>query len=152
MRLHQIDCCGSIIAIGIATTATATFDPAEAACMASYPECGCAARAPITDSGETFFDTDLVHAACVGRGPGNVCLTYVAMRPPKATDRRAQSPRAGETSAGARSPLTAPGAGRAFAAAPRRSDPPPPIGRQPTPGSVAWRAGTRACPSGSAGR
>lgn len=81
VRVHQTDCCGSTVAIGVSASAVASFDPAEAACMASYPGCGCPAGAPITDSEETFFDTSVVSAACVSRGTRRICLTYVTMRP-----------------------------------------------------------------------
>ena len=81
VRLHQTDCCGSSAMIGIATSALGTYNAGEPACMASYPGCGCPAQLPTTDSGETVTDTSAVLAACVSRGPRNVCLTYVTMRP-----------------------------------------------------------------------
>lgn len=81
VRLHQTDCCGSSVMIGIATSALATYNAGEPACMASYPGCGCPAMLPVTDSAETVTDTSAVLAACVSRGPRNVCLTYVTMRP-----------------------------------------------------------------------
>ncbi len=81
VRLHQTDCCGSSVMIGIATSALAAYNASEPACMASYPACGCPAMLPLTDSGETVTDTSAVLAACVSRGPRNVCLTYVTVRP-----------------------------------------------------------------------
>ncbi len=42
MRLHQTDCCGSRVAIGIAAGAAASFDAAEKLCESMYPGCGCA--------------------------------------------------------------------------------------------------------------
>lgn len=82
VRLHQTDCCGSSVMIGIASSAGGVYLANEPACMASYPACECPAMPPTTDSGETVTDTSAVLAACVSRGPRNVCLTYVSMRPP----------------------------------------------------------------------
>lgn len=79
--LHQTDCCGSSAMLGIALSAYPVYTANEPACMASYPACGCPAMLPTTDSGETVTDTSAVRAACVSRGPRNVCLTYVTMRP-----------------------------------------------------------------------
>ncbi|MBX7196624.1 MAG: hypothetical protein K1X94_31515 [Sandaracinaceae bacterium] len=81
VRLHQTDCCGNSVMIGIASGAADVYGTSEPACMASYPACECPAMLPTTDSGETVTDTAAVLAACVSRGPRNVCLTYVSMRP-----------------------------------------------------------------------
>lgn len=81
VRLHQTDCCGNSVMIGIASSASGVYLASEPACMASYPGCGCPAMLPTTDSGETVTDASAVLAACVSRGPRNVCLTYVTMRP-----------------------------------------------------------------------
>ncbi len=82
VRLHQTDCCGNSVMIGIASSAGGDYQASEPACMASYPACGCPAMPPRTDSDETVTDTSAVLAACVSRGPRNVCLTYISMRPP----------------------------------------------------------------------
>ncbi|MDQ3031808.1 MAG: hypothetical protein M3Y87_05275 [Myxococcota bacterium] len=81
VRLHQSDCCGSSIMIGIHTSAESTYLAAEPACQASYPTCGCPAMLPTTDSGETVADTSTVRAGCIARATGDVCMTYVTMRP-----------------------------------------------------------------------
>jgi hypothetical protein len=81
VRLHQTDCCGNAVMIGIRTSALGAYNAGEPACMASYPACGCPAGLPTTDSGETVTDLDTVQAACVSRGPRDVCQTYVTMRP-----------------------------------------------------------------------
>lgn len=81
VRLHQTDCCGNAVMLGIRTSAESAYLGSEPACMASYPACGCPASLPTTDSGETVTDTSAVLAACTSRGPRNVCLTYVTMRP-----------------------------------------------------------------------
>jgi len=84
VRLHQTDCCGNSVMIGIASSASGVYLASEPACMASYPACECPAMPPRTDSDETVTvtDTSAVLAACVSRGPRNVCLTYISMRPP----------------------------------------------------------------------
>jgi len=79
--LHQTDCCGNSVMIGFNTSAQMEYATNESACMMSYPGCGCPAMLPTTDSGETVTDTMEVQAACVARGPTQVCLTYVTMRP-----------------------------------------------------------------------
>lgn len=79
--LHQTDCCGSSVMIGIRNTAYPEYGASEPACMASYPACECPAMLPTTDSSETVTDTSTVRAACVSRGPRAVCLTYITMRP-----------------------------------------------------------------------
>jgi hypothetical protein len=81
-RVHQIDCCGTRAMIGIAASADSVYAASEPACVASYPGCGCPSGPTMTDSGETVSDPSSARAACVIRGPGMVCLTYVTMRPP----------------------------------------------------------------------
>ncbi len=51
--LHQIDCCGTFRAIGIAGSDRDRFDDEEALCEASYPRCRCAARPTEADDGST---------------------------------------------------------------------------------------------------
>lgn len=80
--IHAADCCGTYAAIGFAASEASAYAALEPMCAASYPACGCAARPTVTDSGETVTDTATVQVACVTRGPGAVCLTYVTMRPP----------------------------------------------------------------------
>lgn len=80
--IHAADCCGTYAAIGFAASEASAYATLEPLCDASYPACGCAARSTMTDSGETVASPSDVHVACVTRGPGAVCLTYVNMRPP----------------------------------------------------------------------
>jgi hypothetical protein len=82
VALHQTDCCGSLVAVGINVAADGTFQADETACDATYPGCGCAPAPTMTDSGETATDPGTIQAACVIRGPGMVCLTYINDRPP----------------------------------------------------------------------
>src|SRR5690606_36562188 len=41
VAVHQTDCCGNTVAIGINHSAHDLFDAAEAVCRATYPACGC---------------------------------------------------------------------------------------------------------------
>lgn len=81
VRIHQIDCCGTTVAFGIHSSAASEQAASEAACQASYPRCGCPARPPTTDTGETFFDSNTVMAACIPEGRESMCRTYLTMRP-----------------------------------------------------------------------
>lgn len=80
--IHQTDCCGNTVADGALASEAVRFETFEYACRASYPDCKCPAGPTTTDSGESSGDPDALRVACVGRGPRNVCLTYVTMRPP----------------------------------------------------------------------
>ena len=44
VRLHQTDCCGNAVMVGVNQSVAAQFAVDESACMASYPGCGCPAR------------------------------------------------------------------------------------------------------------
>jgi hypothetical protein len=50
---HQVDCCGTLIAIGINHSERDAFDAAEAAWEATCPACGCAAQPTKTEDGRT---------------------------------------------------------------------------------------------------
>jgi hypothetical protein len=80
--IHAADCCGTYAAIGFAASEADEYAALEPICVASYPACGCAARPTMTDSDELLTSPSDGHVACVTRGTGAVCLTYVAMRPP----------------------------------------------------------------------
>ena len=71
--LHQINCCGSTHAWGIATTALAAFQAAEAICESQYPPCDCAAFPPVADDGGSSWDMNGYKVACVG----GACWTSV---------------------------------------------------------------------------
>jgi hypothetical protein len=70
---HQIDCCGTRIAMGIFHTAVPTFDAAEAACIATYGACFCPTQATTTDTGQTASDESVIAVQC----RSGVCTTYV---------------------------------------------------------------------------
>jgi hypothetical protein len=79
--IHQTDCCGNTLAMGVRASEVARFEALEPSCRASYPDCGCPARPTQTDSGETVTDPTTVQVGCISRGPAGFCMTYVAMRP-----------------------------------------------------------------------
>ena len=70
IKLHQIDCCGSAIAIGINHGEFAAFDAAEAEWRNSCPKCGCPAMATLAENGKTGLNAD-VKVAC----DNGVCRT-----------------------------------------------------------------------------
>lgn len=80
-RIHQINCCGTMSAIAVNVSEASTYAERESLCEASYPRCRCAALPTQTDSGEVVESEGDVQAACVGRGPTMVCLSYITERP-----------------------------------------------------------------------
>lgn len=80
--VHQTDCCGNTVAIGMNHSERDRFDALEPICRASYPGCGCPNGPTTTDTGETAFDPATIQAACVIVGTGRMCRTYVTTRPP----------------------------------------------------------------------
>ena len=69
---HTISCCGSQIAIGLASGSVGAFNTAEATCDAGYPGCGCAALPTKAEDGHD--NTDGVIAV---RCEQHRCMTYV---------------------------------------------------------------------------
>lgn len=73
--LHQVDCCGTLEALGIRLDEAGAFAAAEAVCVSQYGACGCASQ-PTTDdtgaTGTTFF------AAC----EAGTCVSHAADVPP----------------------------------------------------------------------
>ena len=53
MAVHQINCCGTEIATGLNHSERAAFDSFEAACVVTYPGCGCASLETMADDGTT---------------------------------------------------------------------------------------------------
>ncbi len=58
VALHQINCCGTLGAFGLATGEMASFAAAEAQCQAQYPDCKCAQQPTMGEDGYTTKDTD----------------------------------------------------------------------------------------------
>ena len=73
IAFHQINCCGTRKALGIAKSAQADFATAEATCEAQYPACGCAQGPTLTDEGSTATDEAQILVQCLAGS----CTTYV---------------------------------------------------------------------------
>lgn len=58
VALHQINCCGTLGAFGLAAGEKAAFAAAEAQCQAQYPDCKCAQQPTMGEDGYTTNDTD----------------------------------------------------------------------------------------------
>jgi hypothetical protein len=71
--IHQIDCCGSRMALGINYLEEARFNEAEAICEPQYPRCRCADRGILADDGNSTYEPDDVAAFC----QEGSCLTFV---------------------------------------------------------------------------
>ena len=63
--LHQIDCCGSQVAVGVASGALSSFAAAEAICAEQYPDCKCAQKPPLAQDGVYVADPAGIVARCV---------------------------------------------------------------------------------------
>jgi hypothetical protein len=50
---HQVDCCGSLVAVGFNHAQRDAFDAAEQAWETTCPACGCAAQPLKADDGKT---------------------------------------------------------------------------------------------------
>lgn len=70
--LHQINCCGTKRAIGIASGAKAALDEAEATCASQYPDCDCAQFPTQAEDGKTADD-----GAIAVRCDAGQCGTWV---------------------------------------------------------------------------
>jgi hypothetical protein len=70
---HQTDCCGNSRAMGLRASERAAFDAAEAVCRPMFPGCGCPARPPVADDGNTGTFSDTIAVEC----RAGVCTSYV---------------------------------------------------------------------------
>lgn len=61
---HQVNCCGTLRALGIRADQQAAFDAAEATCRGMYPGCGCAAMVTRADDDTTFDGTNPARVLC----------------------------------------------------------------------------------------
>jgi len=61
---HQVDCCGSMVVLGIRGDAAKAFSEAEAECVAQYPVCRCVPQFPVADDGQVSSDINLIEVAC----------------------------------------------------------------------------------------
>lgn len=62
---HQVDCCGSLVAIGVDGMSVDEFDQTEALCAAKFPECDCAPMPTIAEDGDATEDVAQIVAHCV---------------------------------------------------------------------------------------
>lgn len=63
---HQIDCCGTILIMGLASSEQAAFDALEQYCSARFPACGCAAQGNQLEDGSVIdFTSDAFRVECV---------------------------------------------------------------------------------------
>lgn len=63
---HQVDCCGSLVAIGVDAGTVDAFNEAEAMCAAKWPACECAQKPTAAEDGESTEDQAQIVAACEG--------------------------------------------------------------------------------------
>lgn len=73
LGFHQIDCCGSLAALGISADAAKLFADAEAECMMQYPQCDCAAKPTVADDGSSTPDNNVIGVSCVD----SQCVSFV---------------------------------------------------------------------------
>jgi len=73
VALHQVNCCGTVIATGILHPEVEKFDLAEAVCRQQIGFCDCLAGPTKTDTGQVTNDAAQIKVAC----RSNVCTTYV---------------------------------------------------------------------------
>ena len=64
--LHQINCCGTQVAWGIAAAGAEAFKVAEATCESQYPACGCAQFETKADDDTTGWTLTDFEAVCAG--------------------------------------------------------------------------------------
>lgn len=63
--LHQIDCCGSLAALGISADAAKLFAEAESVCAMQYPQCDCLSKPTVADDGNSSPDNNAIAVSCV---------------------------------------------------------------------------------------
>lgn len=70
---HQVDCCGTREAWGIAVVDVDAFDQAELVCISQFPICDCLPEPTVADDGKSGDSPDDFAAACLN----NACLSFV---------------------------------------------------------------------------
>jgi hypothetical protein len=73
VALHQVSCCGTLVAIGLNVADQPTFNEVEMVCVSEYPECECAPGPIVTDDGSETEDFTMITVECVQ----NSCTTTV---------------------------------------------------------------------------
>jgi len=79
--LHQVNCCGTEVAWGIAASEKAAFDAAESECRSEYPACGCPALPTQADDGNTGSDFGV-------RCRNGECFSFVKGLVPRCHDQK----------------------------------------------------------------
>lgn len=69
--LHQVNCCGSQLALGFHVAESARFAAAEKQCRGQYPPCACPAAPTKTEDGQTWDGVRTIIATCTAKG----CMT-----------------------------------------------------------------------------
>ena len=72
IAIHQTNCCGSTVAIGINANEADAFNAAEKICDAQYPGCGCLGMGPVAQDGK-LGTVQTISVAC----QAGQCMTYV---------------------------------------------------------------------------
>lgn len=71
--LHMVNCCGTLVALGIRASETNAFAEAEATCEMQYPGCGCAQSPTTTEDGKTSMDDSKIQVDC----KNGQCMTFL---------------------------------------------------------------------------
>jgi hypothetical protein len=71
--MHQVDCCGSVVATGILHPESMKFELAEAVCRSQQGICDCAPKPTRTDTGQVATDPAAIKVRC----QSGVCTTYL---------------------------------------------------------------------------
>lgn len=75
--LHQINCCGTLIAVGMNKAALPGFEAAEKTCQSQYPGCGCASMMTVAEDGVVVQKPEELVAHCAA----GVCVSKVNIDP-----------------------------------------------------------------------
>ncbi len=86
---HQINCCGTKVAWGLAASEKCAFDSAEAVCESQYPGCGCAQFMTQAEDGYTSFNAQDFAARCTT----GQCRSYVKDALPECSPSGLQAPK-----------------------------------------------------------
>ncbi|HSS00847.1 MAG TPA: hypothetical protein VLM79_27505 [Kofleriaceae bacterium] len=71
--IHQTNCCGATVAIGLAKAELVRFDADEKVCVDQYPPCACPATPTAAEDGHTPVAGQSIIVDCVSRR----CMTSV---------------------------------------------------------------------------
>jgi hypothetical protein len=73
VALHQVNCCGTLTAIGINAAEASAFAAAEMTCQMQYPGCGCASTPTTTEDGKMSMDDTQIQVGCMN----GQCSTFL---------------------------------------------------------------------------